>query len=70
MQQHAFRLSIAHTSSSTVKYVGVSSATRTVLQTPSDPTLMTVDDPYVDGVSLTYGFSPRKHILTHMTHDV
>ena len=24
----------------------------------------TIDDPYVDGVSLTYGFSPRKHIWT------
>ena len=24
----------------------------------------TIDDPYVDGVSLTYGFNPRKHIWT------
>ena len=24
----------------------------------------TIDDPYFDGVSLTYGFSPRKHIWT------
>lgn len=24
----------------------------------------TIDDPYVDGISLTYGFSPRKHIWT------
>ena len=24
----------------------------------------TIDDPYVDGVSVTYGFSPRKHIWT------
>ena len=24
----------------------------------------TIDDPYIDGVSLTYGFSPRKHIWT------
>ena len=24
----------------------------------------TIDDPYVDGMSITYGFSPRKHIWT------
>lgn len=24
----------------------------------------TIDDPYVDGISVTYGFSPRKHIWT------
>lgn len=29
-----------------------------------DDRSLTIDDPYVDGVSLTYGFSPRKHIWT------
>ena len=26
--------------------------------------IYTIDDPYVDGMSVTYGFSPRKHIWT------
>ena len=26
--------------------------------------IYTIDDPYVDGLSVTYGFSPRKHIWT------
>ena len=30
----------------------------------NDDQTLTIDDPYVDGVSLTYGFSPRKHIWT------